>query len=333
MKHKIKYHHRSIIYYLIAIAMSMLLCSWQYDMSDHMSSTRPPRLEPDYSDLVIPPNIAPMNFVILEAGEKFAVDIYADSSSAIRLRSRSPRIVIPARSWRHLLHRSVGRPIYFDIFVYTADQGWTKYQRITNRVAQEPIDRYLVYRFLRPNYTVQEEMQIRQRDLESHRESLIMTTKTTSACINCHSFNQGDPSQMLFHIRWGAAGTILVRQDEISKIDTRTEFNSSPAAYPSWHPNGKLAAFSVNKVFQFFHALDDSRDVIDLSSDLILYDIDHNTVSIDAKISSPLYMETFPNWSPDGASLYFCRAPQLRADFSLEEGYRDIQYDLVRIPF
>ncbi|MBN1465051.1 PD40 domain-containing protein [candidate division KSB1 bacterium] len=332
MKHENKYH-RSVVFCLVAVALLVLACSGQYDISDCKSSARPPRLYPDYSDIVIPPNIAPMNFVINEAGEKFVVDIYADSSSVIRLQSKSPRIVIPTRSWRHLLHRSVGRPIYFDIFVYTADEGWTRHQRVVNRVASAPIDHFLVYRFLRPNYTVQEEMTIRQRDLESYRESLIMTTKTISGCINCHSFNQGDPSQMLFHIRWGAAGMIVARQDEICKIDTRTEFNSSPAAYSSWHPNGRLAAFSVNKVFQFFHAADDSRDVIDLASDLILYDCDDNTVSIDAKISSPFYMETFPNWSPDGASLYFCRAPQLRADFDLEEGYRDIQYDLVRIPF
>jgi IS1 family transposase len=327
-------HRLVVICHMIGICLLWLSCSGQYDISDYRSRVVLPRLEPDYSELTIPPNIAPMNFVIRETGEKFLVKIYADSAAVILLRSTSPRIVIPARPWRHLLQRSMGRAIYFDIFVYTADNGWEKYQRIVNRVAEEPIDRFLVYRFLRPNYTIQEEMTILQRNLESYSESVVMTTKTISACVNCHSFNQNDPSQMLFHIRWGgAAGTIIARDDEIAKIDTRTDFNQSPGAYPSWHPNGKTVAFSVNKVFQFFHAAGDSRDVIDLSSDLILYDIERNSVSIDAKISSPSFMETFPNWSPDGEHLYFCRAPQLQADFALDEEYRRIKYNLVRVSF
>ena len=328
------YAQHFIVLILAITWMLFSSCFNTYDVGGYTSSEKPPKIIPDYSDLVIPPNIAPMHFLVQDPGKKYLVKIYTDSNEVIRIQSRSPKIQIPQKEWRMLLDQHKGAVLYIDIFVYTSEGKWIKYNRISNRIAEEPIDRYLVYRFLRPNYTVQKEIMIRQRDLESFDESLVMTTKTISACINCHSFNNHNPSEMLFHIRWGsAAGMILAQDGRISKIDTRTEFNQSPGAYPSWHPDGHKVALSVNKVFQFFHATKDSRDVIDFSSDLIIYDTRSNTVSIDPKISSPLYMETFPNWSPDGNYLYFCRAPQLPPDFDLEKDYQTIKYDLMRVPY
>ncbi len=325
---------KKLIYIQISLMVTWLIfsaCSPHYDIGEYEVNASLPEIFPDYMDLVVPPNIAPMNFTIKEKGEKFVVKIFSDSIKIVEIHSASPHIKIPKEAWQNLLANS-SRKIHYDVFVH--DGVWTKYKRFTNSIATEPIDRYVVYRFLRPNYTVQKEMNIRQRDLQTFDESLIMTTKTIAGCINCHSFNQNDPSDMLFHIRWGeAAGTIFAQDGNITKVDTRTEFNQSPGAYPSWHPSGKIAAFSVNKVQQFFHAAGASRDVIDLTSDLIIYKTDSKTVDVNAKISGPDFMETFPNWSPDGRYLYFCRAPQLEADFDLDNEYRTIKYDLMRIAY
>ena len=331
---KRKYPAILLICSLISACILIFSRAGRFDISGHQTRAAAPRIEPDYSDLVIPPNIAPLNFIVQEKGERFVVEIYTDGDSAIRIESTSPKIQIPLKPWQSLLRRSRGGTLFFDVYAYTSVGGWIRYHSMTNRIAAEPVDRYLVYRYLRPNYTVQKEMNIRQRDLENYDETLVMTTKTNSGCVNCHAFKRHDPSSMLMHLRWGpAAGTLLAQNGTIVKIDTRTDFNPSPGAYPSWHPCGEVVAFSVNRVFQFFHAIDENRDVIDLSSDLIVYNIKSNTVSSHPDIASPSFMETFPAWSPGGEYLYFCRAPQLDPDFSLERDYRNIKYDLVRIAY
>jgi Tol biopolymer transport system component len=41
------------------------------------------------------------------------------------------------------------------------------------------------------------------------------------------------------------------------------------------------------------------------------------------------FMDTYPEWSPDGKYLYFCRAAQIGEEYD----YRDIKYNLCRVSF
>ncbi len=317
---------------LIVIAALMLFNQIRYDVTVYKNQPEKPRIRPDYSNLVIPPDIAPMNFQIMEKGERFLVKLFTGPGDTVFVRSRSSSIEIPEKSWKKLIREARDRDLSYEIYVY--QKAWIRYRRFSNHVAEEPIDRYVMYRFFRPNYRIQKEMQLIQRDLESYHESVVMTTRSTTSCVNCHTFNRNNPDQMLFHIRWGdAAGTIIAAGDSLRKVDTRTDFNQSPGTYPSWHPDGRVVAFSVNKVRQFFHALNLSRDVIDLASDIILFHTDSNKVTVNPNIASPEYMETYPNWSPDGRTLFFCRAPQIDSDFDLERTYREISYDLMKISY
>ena len=76
--------------------------------------------------------------------------------------------------------------------------------------------------------------------------------------------------------------------------------------------------------------------VLDEASDLIIYNVDSNLIFTDPVIADPRRMETLPEWSPDGRWLYFCSAPQPeKADeaFYVNLKYRDIKYDIMRVPF
>jgi dipeptidyl aminopeptidase/acylaminoacyl peptidase len=134
---------------------------------------------------------------------------------------------------------------------------------------------------------------------------------------------------MLFHVRDKHAGTVFWKNSRLLKVDTKTDSTISAGVYPSWHPEDRFVAFSTNNIVQSFHAIPDKKvEVLDTLSDLIIYDTEENVVSSNPDISSPGHFETFPEWSPDGRSLFFCRAKALPP-----EQYDEIRYDLFKIGF
>ena len=305
---------------------------------------RPPHIRPGYSDAVIPPNIAPLNFVVNEAGTDYGVRVRSAQGEAIEVMSRTPRIAIPLARWRQLLSANRGRKLYFDVYVRRRDGQWTRFEPIINTIADADIDNYLFYRFMRPIYILRVNMAIHQRDVRTFEESVVLSNRSFEGdCINCHAFAPNHPGQMLLQARGSGenshrSGMVVVREGKVTKVDTRAlvrdpasdrgRVKESMAVYTTWHPNGRLAAFSANKISQFFHAVGENRDVFDGESDLALYDADSNAVTTAPSISRPDRLETFPAWSPDGRYLYFCSTSPLPI-----ARYDQVRYDLMRIPY
>ncbi len=295
-----------------------------------------PRMHPDYSNTVIPPNIAPLNFVVLEPGLHHIVNIHSTHGNPITVFSKNTQIRIPLTQWKKLLGDNSGQAIVFDVYVEHEKNKWRRFEPISIQIAQEKIDSFLSYRLIEPQYKFFNKMGLYQRNLEDFSEKCFLNNRVTeNNCMNCHTFYQNHTDKMIFHMRIGpASGTMLIQDGKVQKINTSTDFNKA-GAYASWHPNGELIAFSVNKLQQFFHAKGESRDVLDKGSDLIIYQIGTNTVTTCPMISDTERMETFPSWAPDGKALYFCSAPKFESFFK-EDGdlsYKQIKYDLMRIQY
>jgi hypothetical protein len=321
---------------LLLLVLFLLLHKTGFNTENSVAVKKLAKIAPDYSGCVIPPNIAPLNFKINEPGVEYYVKIYSKGGETIECVSNSSKINIPVSQWKELLNSNRGNNIYFDIYVKDNNSGVKKFETITNKIAKEEINGYLVYRLIGPLYNLWREVGIYQRNLQNFNESVVLNNKTINgACINCHNFANNSPENMIIHSRSQVEGPgmLLVHNGKVVKIDARTEINKMPAAYPAWHPDGKLIAFSVNKVNMFFHSAGDNRDVYDLASDILVYNINSNTVTTSPKISSKNRMETFPNWSPDGKWLYFCSAPQYDTAKTLQEQYSSIRYDLMRISY
>ena len=314
------------------------------DFAAAVPVNRPPRIRPDYRDVVIPPNMAPLNFLVEEPGTEYGVRVRSAEGEVIDIVSRTSRIVIPLSRWRRLLNANRGRKLYVDVCVRRADGQWRRFEPIQNTIAGADIDNYLFYRLIKPIHTIYCNVGIYQRDLRTYEESVVLSNRSFGGgCVNCHTFAPNHPDRMILQIRGskdGAdwSGMVVVRQGEVKKVDTRSlvqtaesergRITQSKGAYTAWHPNGRVVAFSANKISQFFHAVGEVRDVVDAESDLALYDADSNTVTTTPKISKPGRMETFPTWSPDGRYLYFCSADPLPI-----EQYNQIRYDLMRIGY
>ncbi len=99
-----------------------------------------------------------------------------------------PRWIVPDRkqTWRALLRDNRDSHLYYDVYVKNRDGTWVQYQRITNTVADEPINSYIVYRQLFPKKKLTTIRGIFQRNLETFERSEIVTLRDgTFRCVNC----------------------------------------------------------------------------------------------------------------------------------------------------
>jgi hypothetical protein len=290
-----------------------------------------PKLEPDYSEVTIPPNIAPLNFIINEKGSGYFVKFSSDKGTEIEVFSRNRIIQIPENRWRKMLQNNSGKEYKVDIFSKDEQGKWLKFKTITNKVATEPIDPYLYYRLLYPGYESWAELSINRRNLENFKvQSLLENSVADENCINCHSFNNGKTDDFLFHMRGSLGGTYFYTGGEFRKINLKTKEMKNGAVYPRWHPSGKFVAFSSNKIIQRFHAADNKKvEVSDLESSLVLYDVGKNEIMNIELTNKDKFMDTYPEWSPDGKFLYFCRASQIGEKYD----FKQIKYNLYRVQF
>lgn len=296
-------------------------------------------ISPDYKDLIIPCNIAPLNFKINEQAEDYITRIYSHKGEEIIVSGQ--KVKLNNKKWKRLLDKAGGDTIYTD--VYLKKKGsWLKYPSLKNKVAEE-IDPYISYRLIEPSYVGYEVMTINQRDMTDFKEKVIYNNYALSdgdngQCVNCHSYqNYNRTENMQMHVRQHLGGTIVVTGDKIKKVNLKTPETISAGVYPSWHPKAMLIAYSNNDTGQSFHTKNlEKIEVQDTASDLILYDVEKDEVQIIANNKNEL--ETFPYWSADGNSLYYVSAtvrnmPAEEMNAYLKSNYKDIKYNIYRKPF
>ena len=304
-------------------------------IDDYTTVDRPPRTRPDYADCVIPANIAPLNFRVDEAGTRFLVRVSGRGGEPMEVVSRSGGMAFPMKAWRRLLDANRGRELRFDVYVQDARGHWRRFQPVTNTVAEDEIDPYVIYRDMPVYNLAWSDMGIYQRDLESFEVSTILHNRAFGhGCLNCHTFLGKKTTHMVMMVRCPGGGgpqggMVVVRDGGVSEIvDTTTAFNEIPARYSAWHPSGKAVSFSTNVTLRCYHTAGFNPDVVDVASDALIYRVDTNTVTTDPEIAREDRLETYTTWSPDGRYMYYCSALRMPV-----QRYREIRYDLMRISY
>lgn len=293
-----------------------------------------PEVFPDYTDISIPSNIAPMNFMIQEDADRF-VTVLESSAGKVSKGGRS--VCLSASKWGKLIQGG-----NISVTVYAKKDGrWTAYKPFSMKVTHE-IDPYISYRLIMPSVECYERLSINQRDLTSFSEKVIYANQMVQdtdngQCINCHHYRNYQTDNMQFHVRQYLGGTVMSINGELRKINLKTDSTISAGVYPAWHPTHDYIAYSTNKTHQSIHSIDPNRiEVADEESDLILYDIKNNSVSIIENDSCEF--ECYPAWAPDGKMLYYVSA-HYDAPFGTGRkdkvflDSREIRYDIYRKPF
>ena len=288
-----------------------------------------PAIYPDYVGVTIPAGIAPLNFNLPETYDRVFVRVTGSNGGELKTRGRWADF--PVRKWHRLTARNAGGTLHFTV-LGRKDGAWTQWRDFILYVSDIPLDDYgVTYRKIAPGYTTYSTIGIYQRDIHTfHEEPIIESTLTPGQCMNCHTANATDPSQFLFHLR-GPHGTTMVQKDGRREwFNTKTDSTIGNVAYCYWHPGGRWFAGSINPVRQSFWTGDQRTiEVFDLASDLVVADMDDHSLVVDPRYTTPDYLESSPAFTPDGKTLYFCKAKA----FEVPRFVDSIRYDLVRTSF
>ncbi|MDR1161909.1 MAG: hypothetical protein LBK45_06175, partial [Tannerellaceae bacterium] len=263
----------------VRIALLCILTSCGNKPDKAVVVNESPCIFPDYKEVTIPVNIAPLNFRV-EGEVKGCYAVFAGANGDSFSASGTNGIRIKAGEWKRLLAGNAGQSVSVTVSTRAGDGQWTRWQPFTLYISSDPVDSHLVYRLIEPGYEKWHITGIYQRDLETFMEKpLIRNDMTDYNCINCHSFCGGDPQRMMLHMRAANGGTYLINEGKIQKLNTQTKQTISHLTYPYWHPSGKYLVASVNDIKQFFHAVKALKmEVFDLASDVVVYDIENKAI-------------------------------------------------------
>ena len=301
-----------------------------------------PGIFPDYCNVTIPCNIAPLNFMLPKGQYDECVARITTSDGKQQTYGDGVKVQIPEDEWHDMLDASKGKSLKVEVWGKKGEE-WLSFKPFEIYVAKDPIDEYVSYRLIEPSYVAWTYMEIAQRKLTTFEESQIFNNEITcndikkGQCINCHSYQNYKTDNMLFHVRLANSGTVIVNDGKVSKVDLKRDYTISSGVYPSWHPTAKLIAFSTNLTRQAFHTANPNKiEVYDIESDLILYDVEKDSVSVVS--ADPDLLEIYPTWSPDGKYLYYGKSVPLPEEMKDKDKdirviYPKIQYNLYRRSF
>jgi hypothetical protein len=280
-------------------------------------------------DVTIPATIAPLNFTV--NAEKFdLIDVEVTGQIKGSLHVQDNEIIqFPETDWRRLLSDNKGANLQIVVSL-KLNGAWKQYKTFPIHISSYSIDYGLVYRMIAPGYEVYSKMGIYQRNLSSfEQQPIIENTLIPGTCVNCHAFNKNNPAYMSFHIRGNHGATVMQQNGKMEMYTTKTDSTISSCVYPYWHPSGNYIAYSVNKTSQGFHEVRNERvEVFDQASDVVVYNVKTNELLTCSLLKTDAF-ETFPVFSSDGNTLYFCSSKKQ----NIQTGYKKIKYSLCKIAF
>ena len=306
---------------LLTVAIWLLVsCSSHPDVPASSKAAKClPAIFPDYCNVTIPENIAPLNFLLRADCE--AIEVKAGE---LVLNASGNEAVFDIDDWKTLIQQSSGKEIEVTITALV-NGTWKQYKSFRWQVVGDRVDPYLTYRLIEPDYEIWNHVQIQQRCVENFEvNALGHYEQLENRCMNCHTYANQDPQLSMMYVRGPGGGAILNSNGELQKL------NIPGSVYFGFSPTGRYITYSTQKIIPAFHSLASKRlEVYDAASNVFVADMQEHRVISSPLLSDSLKFETFPTFSPDGKYIYYCTADTV----SLPRDIKNLQYSLVRIPF
>lgn len=328
---------QNILYGAAATLLLLASCAQTHENAEQVDHY--PNMYPDYADVTIPVNIAPLNF---EIRDKHLTNIETiltiegadanDADNTLTATSNSQNLKFNLDDWKAFLQKAVNKNVKVQIYSKSDDGEWTAFKSFKWQVVGDSIDPYLTYRLIEPDYEVWNKIQIRQRCIENWKETILTDCHLQeNRCMNCHAFGNQNPNLSMVYVRGEDGGAILNRNGKLRKLNLKTANMVSSSVYYGFDPSGRYVTFSTNIIIPAFHANPDKRlEVYDSKSDVYVADLDNNIIISSPLTSDSTKLETFPTFSSNGRYIYYCVADKKGLK---TKNLKGLKYALVRIPF
>ena len=306
--------------FLYLLLSSAVFCSSCTPTPENVQqSSELPPLYPDYCDVTIPENIAPLNFLLRADCE--AIEVKAGT---FVLNAKGNEVVFDMDDWKELMQQHADKEIEVMVTALI-DGSWIGFKTFHWLVVSDKIDPYLSYRLIEPDYEIWNNVQIQQRCVENFDVDAIgHYEQLENRCMNCHIYANQDPSLSMMYVRGPDGGAILNENGQLSKL------HIPGSVYFGFSPSGRYITYSTQKIIPAFHSLAQKRlEVYDAASNVYVADIGEHRIISSPLLCDSLKFETFPTFSPDGKYIYYCSADTV----SLPTDIKNLQYSLLRIAF
>lgn len=319
---------KGILNKVIAAVFLLLVCASCGRKCEEVSTNSALPIYPDYMGVTIPVNIAPLNFHYTSDGIRKARTVVSCKDAVHTFEGKE--IVWDLGQWKDMLANAQGDSISFSSEIRLKG-GKKEILEWKVYVSEDKIDPYLSYRLIEPGYEVWHEVEIRERCIENFEERAISDWKNTNnSCMNCHIHSQARADLSMFYVRGKNGGAFLNRNGEVRKLSLNDKSLISGTVYGEIHPSGRYGVFSTNIIIPGFHTQVNKRlEVYDTRSDLVIADFDRNELQVPEILARKDVLETFPVFSADGNSIYYCAADSMTLPRDIEK----LRYSLMKVGF
>lgn len=327
--HNLLFFEKMWKYNIYIVLIICLIAGCTPSPKDVKEVDRLPSIYPDYVDVTVPQNIAPLNFLLRDSCEAVYVTAETDGFG-IKSHRKGNEVMFSLKDWRRLMDEGSGKVVKISVTALCKGE-WIKFSPFDIYVSPDTIDSHLTYRLIEPDYEVFSRLQIVERNVEDFSERVICDYNAVgNRCMNCHTHAPGNSDLSMLYVRGEGGGMVLNDKGKLRLLNLKTPDMVSGPVYAQFDPAGRYLVFSTNSIIPAFHSCPAKRlEVFDTKSDVYVYDLRGERLISTPLLADTTMLETFPTFSADSKSIYYCTAEGPARPAHLDS----LQYNLCRIDF
>ncbi|MCK4416862.1 MAG: PD40 domain-containing protein [Candidatus Latescibacteria bacterium] len=273
---------------------------------------------------VFPPNLCPP-CVEWEDGENNLWQVTVELTGTSLKRSfvtERKSWWFPERLWCRICKEAKSRDIWIQVKGVKRSGSYSKTpepiqasEPVHFRISKHPVDNYVVYRLVLPQFQAKKTPDTFIRDLRSFEVKPFLLARR-QYCFSCHVFSAKAGTEGMLALKMrimdekkSAAGLGVFNMASAKGQRLLFPFPHPGFTYVAWNSEGNKLAISANQAFSSLTPIVFEAQELEYSfSDIAVYDLSEECSFLLPGANSPDYLEIYPAWTPDGKQIVFSQA-------------------------